>query len=161
MTDLMVSIAGPDDIGALVESVAGLFQEDGGRHDPHMDTEWPARDGEASYGREVDDPALLLLLARTGERVVGHLVGRYREPNAIRRCRLALLESIRVAPDARGRGVGGRLVEEFLGWARAHGAEVAQVTAYAANDGARRFYARHGFTPHEVTMRTPLDDATR
>ena len=32
------------------------------------------------------------------------------------------------------------------------GAQRATVTAYAANDGARRFYARHGFAIRSVTL---------
>ena len=32
------------------------------------------------------------------------------------------------------------------------GAQRATVTAYAANDGARRFYARHGFAVRSITL---------
>ena len=68
----------------------------------------------------------------------------------------AVLESIRVDPGARGTGVGTRLVEHFLAWARAKGAKRASVTAYAANDGAQRFYRRHGFAPMSVMLRREL-----
>jgi GNAT superfamily N-acetyltransferase len=143
-------------VAALVESVAGLFHDDAGQHDPYMNLDWPVREGAGSYGRELDDPQVLLLLAREGEQVLGHLVGRLREPTTIRPYRFAVLESLRIAAAARGSGVGGRLVEEFFRWAREHRAEQAVVTAYAANQGAQRFYARHGFSPHEVTMRAPV-----
>jgi GNAT superfamily N-acetyltransferase len=156
MTELTVSVVQRDDLAALVESVSGLFHDDAGQHDPCMDLSWPAREGLASYGKQVDDPAVLLLLAREGERVVGHLVGKVRGPSSIRRCRFAILESIRVVPDARGRGVGTRLVERFFGWARDNSAEQALVTAYAANQAAQRFYARYGFVPFEATMCAPV-----
>jgi hypothetical protein len=32
----------------------------------------------------------------------------------------------------------------------------AGVTAYAANEGAQRFYARHGFVPASITLRATL-----
>jgi GNAT superfamily N-acetyltransferase len=156
MTDLTVSVVRREDLEALVESVSGLFHDDAGQHDPYMDLSWPEREGVESYGRQVDDPAVLLLLAREGERVLGHLVGKLRGPSSIRKCRFAILESMRVAPDARGRGVGGRLVERFFDWAREHDAEQALVTAYAANQGAQRFYARYGFVPLETTMCAPV-----
>jgi len=43
--------------------------------------------------------------------------------------------------------VGSRLVEDFVAWARERGASRLQVEAYIANDGALRFYRRHGFVP--------------
>ena len=70
--------------------------------------------------------------------------------------RFAVLESMRVAPQHRRLGIGTQLVARFLAWARDHHAERAGVTAFAGNTGAQRFYARHGFVPHAVTMRSPL-----
>jgi GNAT superfamily N-acetyltransferase len=157
MKEVTIEVATAADIDELVGSVSGLFHDDAGQHDPCMDLTWPAREGPAAYGDVVDDPSALLLLARAGDRVVGHLVGKLREPNSMRPCRLAILESMRVAPDARGQGVGSRLVERFFQWARECKAVQASVSAYAANERARRFYARHGFELHEVTMRTALD----
>jgi ribosomal protein S18 acetylase RimI-like enzyme len=151
-----VSVAGPDDLDAFVGSVAGLFREDGGTHDPAMDVSWPARDGAAYYGGLLADPDCLLAVARDGDRVVGHLVGKLLEPDDLRRQRFAVLESIRVDPAARGHGAGGQLVSLFLDWARGRGAEQASVTAFAANAAAQRFYRRHGFTPMSVTLRAPV-----
>jgi GNAT superfamily N-acetyltransferase len=156
MSRITVSQARPQDIDPFVASVLGLFQEDGGRHDPFLDTGWPTREGASYYAGLVDDPDCLLAVARDGEHVVGHLVGKLVGPDSIRLARFAVLESMRVQPMARGQGVGSRLVEEFLAWARQRQAVQASVTAYAANNSARRFYARHGFAPASVTMRAPL-----
>jgi GNAT superfamily N-acetyltransferase len=144
------------DIGALVVSVAGLFAEDAGRHDPAMDLRWPEREGAAYYSRLLADQACLLLLARDDEQAVGHLVGRLSGPDSLRTQRLAVLESMRVAPGARRTGVGSLLVGHFFSWARLSGAQQASVTAYAANDAALRFYARHGFTRASVISRAVL-----
>jgi GNAT superfamily N-acetyltransferase len=79
------------------------------------------------------------------------------EPDTLRLgTRVAVLESIRVVPEARGRRVGARLVEAFFVWAKEHGAVRAGVTAYAANEGAQHFYAKHGFVPASVTLRAAL-----
>jgi len=156
MSDISVSAARAADIDAFVASVDGLFHEDGGRHDPFLDTGWPGREGSAYYADIVDDPNCLLAVARDGDRVVGHLVGKLVGPDSIKLDRFAVLESIRVDPGTRGQGVGSLLVAEFLAWARRNEAAVASVTAYAANDGAQRFYARHGFAPASVVMRAPL-----
>ncbi|MHB1595227.1 MAG: hypothetical protein ACYCO9_14285 [Streptosporangiaceae bacterium] len=41
-------------------------------------------------------------------------------------------------------------------WARERGAQHASVTAYAANDAAQTFHARHGFAPQSVILRADL-----
>jgi GNAT superfamily N-acetyltransferase len=156
MTPVTVKAATPDDLDALLESVAGLFREDAGRRDSLVDPGWPARDGAAYYAGLMSDRACLLALARDGNRVIGHLVGRLTGPSPVRTGCLAVLESMRVAPDARRAGVGGMLVRHFFDWARDGGAEQASVTAYAANQPARRFYARHGFIPQSVISRAVL-----
>lgn len=153
---MTVRPAGPEDLDALLASVDGLFAEDGGVHDPHIDVRWPARDGRAYYAGLLDDPACLLALAWSGDTVAGHLVGKLVEPDSIRLVRFAVLESMRVDPAYRDRGVGGQLVVAFFDWARSQEAVTASVTAFAANDGAQRFYVRHGFAPQSITLRAPV-----
>ena len=40
----------------------------------------------------------------------------------------------------------------FLAWATGQGAQRVTVTAYAANDGAQRLYARYGFAPRSIVL---------
>jgi GNAT superfamily N-acetyltransferase len=67
-----------------------------------------------------------------------------------------VLESMRVDPDSRRAGVGSLLVRHFFTWARDCGAQRASVTAYAANDRALSFYARHGFFAQSIISQTAL-----
>ena len=138
------------------ELVAALFLEDGGRHDSLMDLDWPAREGAAYYSALMNDETCLVALARDGGDVIGHLIGRLSGPDSLRTGRVAVLESMRVASGSRRAGTGSLLVRHFLTWARDGGAQQASVTAYAANDAAQRFYARHGFRPKSVTSRAIL-----
>jgi GNAT superfamily N-acetyltransferase len=156
MTPVTVKAAAPEDLDVFLESVAELFREDGGQHDSLVDLGWPARDGAAYYGALMSDRDCLLALARDGDRVVGHLVGKLTGPSPVHTGRLAVLESMRVVADSRRAGVGSLLVRRFFDWAREGGAEQASVTAYAANHAARRFYAQHGFIPKSVIARAVL-----
>ena len=117
-----IDVVTADDIDDLVESVAGLFAEDGGRFDATMDTTWPARGGATYYRGLVGDDACLLALARDDDgRALGHLVGKQTGPDDLRLVKIAILESIRVFPHARNRGVGAALVARFFEWGRAQG----------------------------------------
>lgn len=157
MGELVVSPATEDDRVAFLASVDGLFREDAAVNDPYGDPHWVARGGAAYFTALLADPKAVPLLARDRDRAVGHLVGRVLEPDTLQPgTTVAVLESMRVVPEARGRGVGGRLIDAFFAWAKEHGAVRAGVTAYAANEGAQRFYARYGFVPASVTLRVRL-----
>lgn len=60
----------------------------------------------------------------------------------------AELLSIMVEPDARSQGVGSSLMAALFDECRFRHIALLDVTVDAANDGAQRFYLRHGFTPH-------------
>jgi GNAT superfamily N-acetyltransferase len=59
--------------------------------------------------------------------------------------RAGLLEDRVGAPAARGRGVGGRLLEAAIAHARAAGCRRLTLLTDADNAGAQRFYRRRGF----------------
>lgn len=126
-----------------------------------MDLGWPDREAEAGFADKLDDATALILVADAGadagvDGVVGHLSGRIGEPSSIRPIRIATLVSLYVGPAYRSSGVGADLVDRFLAWAKQRGADRAAVSAYATNDGAIRFYERHGFAPHTVVLEQPL-----
>ena len=75
-TTYAIERARPQDGAAFTASIAGLFTEDGGTRDPHLDTTWPDHHGAEDFVRELDDPNHLHLLVRGDDgRVYGHLIG--------------------------------------------------------------------------------------
>ena len=57
---------------------------------------------------------------------------------------LSVLWDIRVAPNARGKGIGSALFEKVEAWARAHSCRQLKVETQNINVPACGFYARHG-----------------
>ena len=154
---ITVEPAARDDIARLVELEAGLFREDAGRHDPFADTTWPDREGRQDFERLLADPRALVVVARDGVTVVGHLVGYLSESSPTRQpVTYGVLRSLFVDAEHRNSTAGTQLTEAFIAWARAHGCAEALVESYAANDGAQRFYARHGFEAVSVSRALPL-----
>jgi ribosomal protein S18 acetylase RimI-like enzyme len=65
------------------------------------------------------------------------------------------LISMWVAPEARGRGVGGALIAEVIAWARGRGLRRLVLDVGAHNGSARRLYERAGFVPTGTTGALP------
>lgn len=157
---IRIGAARPGDIPEFLASADVLVITDAGLHDAAAtNLGWAAQTGIAYCTSLLASGDNLVLLARDGDDVVGHLAGRLSGPGSVHPIRVAELESIHVYPAHRGRGAGEQLMTAFLVWAAEKGAQRATVTAYAANDGARRFYARHGFALKSVVL--DLDDLPR
>jgi ribosomal protein S18 acetylase RimI-like enzyme len=122
----------------------------------------PVRDDEESWRRrrlhyeaQLARPGAFALIARTGGRAVGYaLVTReqasptWSEPDG-----WAEIDSLALLPEARGRGIGERLVarvQEEVG----AGCEL-RLYAMAGNADAVRFYEREGFRTAILVMRRP------
>jgi GNAT superfamily N-acetyltransferase len=151
--EVIVRRARPEDIPGLVASSSALFAEDGGTRDATINVDWPREHGAESFAAALEDPERLVLAVECGGQVVGHLMGSVTEATVMRLVKSATLVSIYVRPEHRRARAGAELVERFLAWAREQGAEQAEVTAYAANAEAIRFYERGGFAPHTLTLR--------
>ena len=94
--------------------------------------------------RMLDDPDVVLLIARDGERIVGTTtVIVYTTPFWIK----ARLDEVVVDDSARGKGVGEDLVKAALDVARERGAQIAELQSgrTAAREPAHRLYERLGF----------------
>ena len=63
-----------------------------------------------------------------------------------------IVHNVYVDPDHRNRGIGGDLLAAAESALADAGASVVALEAMAANDGARRFYRRHGYAPHRVEL---------
>jgi GNAT superfamily N-acetyltransferase len=157
---IRISVATPEDIPGILASAEALVATDAGQHDAAAtNLGWAAQTGVAYCTALLASADNRVLLARDLDELVGHLVGRLSGPGSVHPIRVAELESIHVYPGHRGRGAGEQLMKAFLAWAAEKGAQRATVTAYAANDGAQRFYARHGFALKSVIL--DLDNLPR
>lgn len=104
-----------------------------------------------------DDPAHLLLAARDG---AGRLLATAQLtllPSLSRGGATRLqIESVRVAADARGSGLGSALLGWAHRWGRDRGAVLAQLTTDGARTDAHRFYERLGYTASHLGFKLAL-----
>ena len=62
---------------------------------------------------------------------------------------VALLDELYVAPEFRGQGIGSAMIAAILAKAREEGWELVDINVDECDEGARRFYERHGFANTE------------
>ncbi|WP_420129377.1 GNAT family N-acetyltransferase [Longimicrobium sp.] len=123
--------------------------------------------GPARWAERFDLSRWGLLGARVDGRLIGGAAVAFDTPEVTMlegRGDLAVLWDIRVAPEARGRGVGAALFRAAAAWAAAHGCGQLTVETQNVNLPACRFYARQGCVlggihrfaypglPHEVQL---------
>lgn len=121
----------------------------------------PGDNPEHGYAQFLDaqlaDPAMLVLVAERSHEVVGYVYAGI-EPESFKelRARAGYIHDLLVTDDARGGGVGPRLLEAAVAWLQAQGVPRVLLWTAAPNDKARALFAAHGFSPTMVEMTREL-----
>lgn len=152
-----IAEAGHEHIPEMITLEASLFAEDAGTYDTYVNLDWPNEYGADDFATLVDSDRAIVLAVIDNGSVVGFLAGYDSDASPTRQpVRYATLRSMYVAPHARDNGAGTALVKAFIDWARQQGCVEAHVDAYTDNDGAQRFYERHGFTTRSISRARTL-----
>lgn len=129
------------------------------------------RDDHLGSGREGADTSRYLEAFRSmkaeaanhlivGEAPDGRIVATYQitfiSGLSLRATRRAQVESVRVASDLRGQGVGGQLIADAKARALAAGCGLLQLTMNRSRADSARFYESHGFVPSHTGFKLDL-----
>jgi GNAT superfamily N-acetyltransferase len=152
-----------------VDLVEGLWKEMVGHHHAVIGPRWPGRDSDeawrlrrAQYVGWLEAGEGFIFLV-PGEGAAGAPVGYAflrvgRSPSTWDLGeRVGDLESLSVAPEARGQGIGSELIEHCRGRLRELGARWWTVTVVAANERAGELYEREGFVPYSNNLLAPIE----
>lgn len=135
---MRIETATAKDIPALCALLSVLFSEE----------EEFTPDAEAQsqgLARIVTNPEVgVVLVAKDGHGILGMVILLYTVSTALGD-RVALLEDMVVSPQARGTGIGSRLLEHAIAVARANGCKRITLLTDRVNEAAQRFYKRRGF----------------
>lgn len=155
------------DLAAVERGLGGFSLSERALDAPYV-KDYDATDGgPARWAERFDVSKWGLLLARLDGRLVGGAAVAFDTPEVMMlegRRDLAVLWDLRVAPEARGHGVGAALFRAAEAWAAARGCTQLKVETQNVNVPACRFYARRGCVlggihrfaypglPHEVQL---------
>lgn len=149
MTDLILRAADAADIPALSRLATDSFVAKFGHlySQANLDAFLSESLSEPAIAAELANPGRVYRLAERGGKLVGYCkVGlTCGFPEHARGSKVMELKQLYTAPDATGGGIGKALMDWAMDQFAAHGADEAQISVYAYNDGAHRFYRRYGF----------------
>lgn len=126
----------------------------------------PGAQPEHAYARfleaQIADPSMLVLVAERADQgragdILGYVYAGI-EPASFKelRERAGYIHDLLIADDARGAGIGARLLEEAVAWLRDQGMPRVLLWTAAQNAGARRLFEAHGFRATMVEMTREL-----
>lgn len=92
------------------------------------------------------------------EDIVGFVLFGVEDSTAASAVETGVIENLYVDPDFRNQGVGSELLAQAEAELVERGVDVVSLQAMAANEDARRFYRRHGYSPHRVVMEKPIEN---
>ena len=117
----------------------------------------PLPDGYLAAFREIDaDPNARLFVAQDGSTVVGTFQLSFLRRMSRAGHRVCEIESVHVAADQRGKGIGTRMMEVALAEARSAGCSRVQLTSDRQRTEAHRFYERLGFAQSHLGFKLTL-----
>lgn len=102
---------------------------------------WDADRARATLRELTDSPDSEVLVAELDGEVIG-LCTVYRDIHSVRFGQRAWVEDLSVAPGRRSLGVGKRLLDAAMDWARAQGASHLELDSSTTRVDAHRFYER-------------------
>lgn len=102
---------------------------------------------ERAIAGDFADPAQVYQLAEAGGALAGFAKIGLKPCRAdhARGAKVMELKQLYTAAEATGLGIGGTLMDWAMEQFRARGADEVQLSVYAENEGAHRFYRRYGF----------------
>jgi GNAT superfamily N-acetyltransferase len=150
MSDLQFRRATAADIPGIV----AMFADDGlGRGRETPDDLAPYY---AAYERVAADPGQHLTVAERDGRLVGVLQLTVVPGLSRRGATRSIIEAVRVHRDARGTGLGTRLMEWAIEESHRLGCTLVQLTSDTARTEAHRFYERLGFSGSHIGFKLQL-----
>ncbi len=103
-------------------------------------------------------PCTELVVAELEGQVVGTLQMFFLPSLSFQGGTRAQVESVRVAADRRGQGIGSAMMQWAIQRARSQGCRMLQLTTHGERKDAHRFYERLGFTANYVGMKYMIEN---
>jgi GNAT superfamily N-acetyltransferase len=147
------------DLDSVLALNAKLFANDK-KFDPTLDEEWVAKEGPEYFKGRIESPDGFVEVVEKDGQVVGYICGGLSEQDPIRKEGIyAEAENMLVDEQLRGKGVGSKLMDDFISWCKEKNVDKIKVVASFGNENTIEFYKKLGFKGYAVTLEIDLKKA--
>jgi GNAT superfamily N-acetyltransferase len=139
-----------------LSAILKLLREDELGKNRELSSETPARCYEEAFQKIDADPNHSLMVIELDQRT-RPIIGTYHLTFlSLQGATRLQVESVRIAEDYRGEGIGTLMFEQIFKYAQEKRAEIVQLTTNKARKDAKRFYERLGFQATHEGMKLQL-----
>ena len=142
------------DLGRIQELNLMLFEKEYEEYDKFLDLDWSFGEaGTRSFKKHLTEDSSCAFVLEDGGKIIGYLVGKEGKAENYRITpKMAELDNMFVLEEYRGKGVGKRLYEAFIGWCKERGAKMIRVEVSAGNKEGAEFYRKMGLGDYELVL---------
>lgn len=122
--------------------------------------EWPYQErGIQFFTDRLNEKDGIIFIAFVNDRPIGYLCGGWLRSYTFRVEKLfSQLDNMFIQQEFRNKGVGKKLLDEFIKWSKEKGVSVIRVDAVYENTKALEFYRKKNFKDHSIILELKIED---
>jgi len=147
-----------EDVDDILNLNQKLFDYEFANFDDTLDCSWSPKNRDY-FENAVKNKNSIALVAISDGKIIGYLIGSIHKTEDYRKLKeIVEVDNTFVDEEHRNKGVGKKLFEKFLEWAKNKGMNRMKVVASSKNKGARGFYKKCGFNDYNFTLEAEIND---
>ena len=151
--DIKIRKANIKDLNDILRLNFDLFKKEQKEYDSSLNLKWTYKNGKDIFRDRILKKNGFIEVAEVKNKIVGYACGEIVEGQLHRkRAKYAKLRNMLIERNFRNKGIGSRLVKDFLRWCNRNKVNYIAVTAFAQNTQAIDFYRKLGFKDYNLTL---------
>ncbi len=141
------------DLNEVLRLNFDLFKKEYKEYDKTLNLRWTHTEGKKYYKNRIIHKNGFLEIALFNNTIIGYVCGVIQDRELFRiQAKYAELENMSIDKSFRGKGIGTKLVQNFLNWSKENKVNYISVKASEKNKQAIGFYRNLGFKDHDLIL---------
>jgi GNAT superfamily N-acetyltransferase len=139
-----------------------LFKKEYKEYDKSLNLKWTHNEGKIYFSDMISNKNGFVEVAEVDSKIVGYICGGISERMFYRKkAKYAELENMLIESSLRGKGIGIKLMEDFIDWCKMKKSDYISVTASMQNEQGINFYRKLGFKDYNLTLEMVIEKNKR
>ncbi len=152
MDKIIIRKATSKDLADIQRPNFDLFKKEYNEFDKSLDMEWTySKEGKKFYSDRIKNENSLVKVVERDGKIIGYFCGSL-VGGFYRRGIHAEMEDALVEEKFRSKGIGGKLMKDFLDWCKKQKVNYISAVATAQNEKAIKLYRKLGFKDYTLTL---------